>query len=108
MNQAHSGQNRDDTGLASAARDDDLAVIREQTRETLALLRQLVEMLLPRGDPDAPKLEDLIAALVAQQREILLILKHLAGDMSTLLDRAAVDGRPKAHGRHAGNGSASG
>lgn len=108
MDQAHPGQNRDDSGSASAARNDDLGVIREQTRETLALLRQLVEMLLPRGDPDAPKLEDLIAALVAQQREILLILKLLASDVSTLLDHDAVDGQPKAQGRHAGNGAASG
>lgn len=108
MDQAHPGQNGDDTGPATAARDDDLAVIREQTRETLALLRQLIEMLLPKGDPDAPKLEDLLAALVAQQREILLILKHLASDISTLLDHAAADGRPLTQGRPAGNGAASG
>jgi hypothetical protein len=107
MNQGHPGQNRDNTGQAIAARDEDLAVIREQTRETLALLRQLIEMLLPKGDPDAPKLEDLIAALVAQQREMLLLLKHLASDMSDLLDHAAVDGRPKAQGGHAGSGAAS-
>jgi hypothetical protein len=39
--------------------------------ETLALLRQLVEMLLLKGDPDKPKLEDLLAALIAQQARIL-------------------------------------
>jgi hypothetical protein len=64
----------------------DLDIIREQTRESLLLLRQLIEMLLPKGDPDKPKLEDLIAALVAQQARILAIVGQLGVDMSALLD----------------------
>jgi hypothetical protein len=93
LDPVQAGQNRDDNGGSTSTRDDDLAIIREQTRETLALLRQLIEMLLPKGDPDAPKLEDLIAALVAQQREMLLILKQLATDTSAVLDHVMGDGR---------------
>ena len=36
---------------------DEISTIAEQQRETLALLRQLIEMLLPEVDPDKPKLE---------------------------------------------------
>ena len=68
---------------------DDLDVIKEQTRATLALLRQLIEMLLPKGDPDKPKLEDLIAALVAQQARILAIVGQLAVDISAVLELLA-------------------
>ena len=64
----------------------DIDVIKEQTRDTLALLRQLVEMLLPKGDPDKPKLDDLIAALVAQQARILAIVGQLRLDMASVLD----------------------
>lgn len=47
---------------------DEISTIAEQQRETLALLRQLIEMLLPKVDPDKPKLEDLIAVLVGHPR----------------------------------------
>jgi hypothetical protein len=67
--------------------DDDLAVIREQTREILMLLRQLIDMLLPRGDPDGPKLEDLIAALIGLQRETLAAVRQTSADVTVLLDR---------------------
>ena len=64
----------------------DVEIIKEQTRDTLALLRQLVEMLLPKGDPDKPKLEDLLAALIAQQARILAIVGQLRLDMAAVLE----------------------
>jgi hypothetical protein len=78
----------------------EIAIVREQTRETLALLRQLVQMLLPDADPDRPKLEDLIAALVAQQGRILAVVGQLSQDLSAVLDLLApvdgsVPGRPR-------------
>ena len=75
--------NADPTAVGLAG---DVEIIKEQTRETLALLRQLVEMLLPKGDPDKPKLEDLIAALVAQQARILAIVGQLRLDMAAVLE----------------------
>ncbi len=92
MDQTQSGLNGGSANRSVAGRDDDLSVIREQTRETVALLRQLIEMLLPRGEPDAPKLEDLIAALVMQQQETLRVVKQVAADLAALLDRDG--GRP--------------
>jgi hypothetical protein len=65
----------------------EIEVIGERTRETLALLRQLVEMLLPKGDdPDKPKLEDLIAAMVAQQARIVALLAQQGAHISTILE----------------------
>ena len=75
------------SGSAEQSRDDDLAVIREQTRDILALMRQLIELLLPKGDPDGPKLEDLIAALVAQQARTLMVCQQISTDVQVLLER---------------------
>jgi hypothetical protein len=83
---------------------DDLTVIREQTRQCVMLLRQLIEMLLPKGDPDAPKLEDLIAAMVAQQRETLHAVKQVSSDLNALADHVMDASRPAPNGRHAGSG----
>ena len=74
-------------GSAKQNLDDDLAVIREQTRDILALMRQLIELLLPKGDPDGPKLEDLIAALVAQQARTLMVCQQISTDVQVLLER---------------------
>jgi hypothetical protein len=84
---------------------DDLDIIRQQTRESLLLLRQLIEMLLPKGDPDKPKLEDLIAALVAQQARILAIVAQLGMDMSAVLDLLAPVNGSSPGGRQPTNGS---
>ena len=69
----------------------DIAVIREQTFESLQILRNLLSLLMPKEDDDGPKLVDLIAALVAQQRDILVGIKSLQTDMNTLFDR--LDGK---------------
>ncbi|HET6237860.1 MAG TPA: hypothetical protein VFE41_23330 [Acetobacteraceae bacterium] len=68
----------------------DLAVIRGQTRETLELLRRLVALMLPKEDGDGPNLEELIAALVAQQREMLLGIQRVHADLAALF--AHIDG----------------
>lgn len=70
---------------------DDIAILREESRETLELLRSLVKLLMPRGDDGGPKLEDLIAALVAQQRDILVGVRQLQSDMGVLLERSDRD-----------------
>ena len=86
-------------GSAEQNRDDDLAVIREQTRDILALMRQLIELLLPKGDPDGPKLEDLIAALVAQQARTLMVCQQISTDVQVLLERQGLgpDGQADDH-----------
>jgi hypothetical protein len=65
----------------------DIPVIREQTFESLQILRNLLSLLMPKEDDDGPKLVDLIAALVAQQRDILVGIRRLQTDMNALFDR---------------------
>lgn len=65
----------------------DLAVIKEQTFESLQILRNLLSLLMPKEDDDGPKLVDLIAALVAQQRDILIGIRRLQSDVNSLFDR---------------------
>ncbi len=59
-----------------------LAIIRAQTFESLQILRNLLSLLMPKEDDDGPQLVDLIAALVAQQRDILVGLKRLQSDIN--------------------------
>jgi hypothetical protein len=84
----------------------EITIIGEQQRETLALLRQLIEMLLPRADQDKPKLEDLIAVLVGQQQHMLRILRQLSLDMEALLGRRREDGNGRPRGHPLGDGQA--
>ena len=66
----------------------DLAIIRDQTQETLELVRSLVALLLQRqGDDGRPRLEELIAALVAQQRTILATVRQIQADLDALHDK---------------------
>lgn len=108
MENATSGRSDKPSPSRRAASDvaNEIAVISEQQRETLALLRQLIEMLLPRADPDKPKLEDLIAVLVGQQGHMLRILKQLSLDMDALLERRPEDGNGRPRGHRLGNGEA--
>jgi hypothetical protein len=82
----------------------EVAIIGEQQRETLTLLRQLIEMLLPRADPDKPKLDDLIAVLVGQQQHMLRILRQLSLDVEALVGRRPMDGNGRPRGHRLGNG----
>jgi hypothetical protein len=47
--------------------------------------------MMPKEDDGGPKLVDLIAALVAQQRDILVGIKRLQSDMNALFGR--LDGK---------------
>lgn len=69
-----------------------LASVREDTREILELVRSLVALLLPKSGDDGPKLEDLIAALVAQQRDILIAARQIQADLLVLRQRTDGDG----------------
>ena len=101
MDQTENNTNgRSASGLAAEqSRDDDLGVIRQQTRDILALMRQLIELLLPKGDPDGPKLEDLIAALVVQQARTLMVCQQISTDVQVLLERQGLgpDGQADHH-----------
>jgi hypothetical protein len=55
------------------------------------ILRNLLSLMMPKEDDGGPKLVDLIAALVAQQREILVGIKRLQSDMNALFGR--LDGK---------------
>jgi hypothetical protein len=62
----------------------DLPVIREQTFESLQILRNLLSLLMPKEDDGGPKLVDLLAALIAQQRDIQSGITRLQSDLNAL------------------------
>ena len=63
-----------------------LAAIHAQTRESLDLLRSLVNLLLEQHNlREGPPLEDLIATLIVQQREIQTIARQTRADVRALL-----------------------
>ena len=68
-------------------KESELTIIREQTRECLELLRALVGLLINKPEREGPTLEDLIAALVAQQRDAFVLLHQIASDQRAILDR---------------------
>jgi len=77
-----------------------LATIQDQTRQTLELLRSLIDLLLDQHNlREGPPLEDLIATLIVQQRQILTIAQQMRGDLRVLGDRLADAGTtgPNAH-----------
>jgi hypothetical protein len=85
---------------------EDIAILREESRDQLELLRSLVRLLLPKADDGGPKLEDLIAALVAQQRDIIVAIRQLQSDVQALLERSDGDRPRGGEAPHSGgNGS---
>ena len=69
-----------------------LAVIAHDTSESLELLRSLVALLLAKeAGHDGPRLEDLIGALVAQQRDMLAALRLLQADVAAIARRVLDD-----------------
>ena len=65
-----------------------LATIQGQSQQTLELLRTLIGFILPIvGDPEGPPLEDLIATLVAQNRDLLTIARRIHTDVRAIGDR---------------------
>jgi hypothetical protein len=78
-----------------------LATILEQTRQTLELLRTLIGLIVPIvGDREGPPLEDLIATLVAQNRDLLTITRRIQADVRAIGDRlaAGVSSEQNGHG----------
>ena len=81
-----------------------LATILEQTRQTLELLRTLIGLIVPIvGDREGPPLEDLIATLVAQNRDLLTIARGIQADVRAIGDRlaAGVSSEQNGHGESA-------
>ena len=59
-----------------------LSRIEDQGRQTLELVRALVTILMPKeGSREGPSLEDLIAVLITQQRETIIIAKAIQEDL---------------------------
>jgi hypothetical protein len=64
-----------------------LAIIQDQSRQTLELLRTLIGLIVPIvGDREGPPLEDLIAILVAQNRDLLTIVRRIQADIRAIAD----------------------
>jgi len=98
------GRDAEPPALLPEAADDNiratLATIQGQTRQTLELLRSLIDLLLDQHSlREGPPLEDLIATLIVQQRQILTIAQQMRGDLRVLGDRLADAGTtgPNAH-----------
>ena len=82
-----------------------LATILEQTRQTLELLRTLIGLIVPIvGDREGPPLEDLIATLVAQNRDLLTIARRIQADVRAIGDRlpAGVSSEQNSRGESSG------
>ena len=63
-----------------------LALIQADTHETLELVRSLIQLLLPKPK-EGPTLEELIAAMVALQRDQMVLLRQVQADLGVALDR---------------------
>jgi hypothetical protein len=84
-----------------------LATILEQSRQTLDLLRTLIGLILPIvGDREGPPLEDLIATLVAQNRDLLTIARRIQADVRAIGDRLPAGASPAQHGHDESGGAA--
>ena len=81
-----------------------LATIQDQGRQTLELLRTLINLIVGIvGDREGPPLEDLIATLVAQNRDLLTIARRIQADVRAIGDRlpAGVSSEENGHGESA-------
>ena len=84
-----------------------LATILEQTRQTLELLRTLIGLIVPIvGDREGPPLEDLIATLVAQNRDLLTIARRIQADVRAIGDRLPAGVSPEQNGDGEPSGAA--
>src|SRR5690348_8720029 len=81
-----------------------LAAIQEQGRQTLELLRVLVGLLQPKeGGRDGPSLEELVAAMVALQRDLIVVVRATRAEL-TRLGETLPDAVAEAVERHTGLG----
>jgi hypothetical protein len=84
-----------------------LAIIRDQTRQTLELAKALVELLLAKeGGREGPTLEELLAVLIAQQRDILTGVRHLQTDISAIAQHVLPPDESRLNGASHPSGSA--
>ena len=83
-----------------------LATIENQTRQTLELLRTLIGVVVPMvSKKDGPSLEELIATLVAQNRDVLTTTRRIAAAVRVLSDLLTSNLDLKANGAAAVNGA---
>jgi len=84
-----------------------LAIIRDQTRQTLELVKALVELLLAKEvGREGPTLEELLAVLIAQQRDILTGVRHLQTDTSAIAQHILPPAESRLNGaRHPNEGA---
>ena len=102
----HETEDRFETEARGADRET-LAIIRDQTRQTLELVKALVELLLAKeGGREGPTLEDLLAVLIAQQRDILTAVRHLQTDISAIAQHVLPPGESRLNGATHPNGGA--
>jgi hypothetical protein len=81
-----------------------LATVQDQGRQTLELLRTLINLIVGIvGDREGPPLEDLIATLVAQNRDLLTIARRIHADVRAISDRlpALITTEQDGHGESA-------
>ena len=102
----HETDGRFETEARGADRET-LAIIRDQTRQTLELVKALVELLLAKeGGREGPTLEELLAVLIAQQRDILTAVRHLQTDVSAIAQHVLPPGESRLTGATHPNGGA--
>src|SRR5260370_31181899 len=62
-----------------------LAAIQEQGRQTQELVRTLVGLLQPKeGGREGPSLEELVAAMVALQRDLIIVSRTTQAELTRL------------------------
>ncbi len=84
-----------------------LAIIRDQTRQTLELVKALVELLLAKeGGREGPTLEELLAVLIAQQRDVLTGVRRLQTDISAIAQHILAPDEARLNGAIHPNGGA--
>jgi len=79
------GQTTTSSPEAADTTHDLLAAIHEQGRQTLELVGTIVSLLMPKeGGREGPTLEELLAKLLSQQQQIIMIGKATQADLDRL------------------------
>ena len=79
------GQTTTSSPEAADTTHDLLAAIHEQGRQTLELVGTIVSLLMPKeGGREGPTLEELLAKLMSQQQQIIMIGKATQADLDRL------------------------
>jgi hypothetical protein len=63
-----------------------LTAIEDQGRQTLELMRSLISLLLPSAEQTGPTVQELMAAIVAMQRDTIAIARTTQADVTRLVD----------------------